>query len=447
MPFLPRLLTGTFWNGIATVFNQGGTFAITILVARLLGKLGFGQYAMVQSTLMTVSGLAQLGVSYSATKHIAEFRSVDRVKTGRIVGLCSIICPGLGLLGALVIGLSSHLLAVNALKSPQLTLPLILGAGFVLFNATNTYQTGALVGLEQYRALVSPGGISAGITVVLVAAGSLLWSLNGAIAGVSTGAAVRCYLHHRALANALRKMHIPVRYDHLREEAHILYDFAIPAAIAGYILMPSAWFANSLLVRQENGYAQMAAYSAALSLRTIVMFLPYLINAVGLSILNNVRRAAGSSYDAVQRMNVLVITGVAAVAATSLGLLGKLLLSLFGKGYSETAYYVLLVLLGAAILESCQIAIYQTVQSRSWMWSSLVAITIPYQLAFLGSAYYLIPRYGAIGLALATALGFTVALACTASVVRLRRDQLARPALPGPQDVYAAVNFSQNEAP
>lgn len=419
MPFLPRLLTGTFWNGTATIFNQGGTFVVTIIVARLLGKLSFGQYAMVQSTLMTVSGLAQLGVSYSATKHIAEFRSVDRVKTGRIVGLCSIVCPGLGILGALAIAVSAHILALHALNSPQLTLPLILGAAFVLFTATNSYQTGALVGLEQYRCLVSPGAISTAVTIVLVAAGSLVRGLNGAVAGVSAGAALRCLLHHRVLAQALKRLDIPVRYDHLRQEAYIFYDFAIPAAIAGYILMPSAWLANSLLVRQENGYAHMAAYSAAQTFRTAVMVLPYLMNSVGLSILNNVRRAAGSrAYKEVRKMNVLVFTALTGAVAAGFALCGRFLLAWFGKGYGEAAYPVLLILLASTVFEATFLALYQSVQASSRMWASLIAISIPWQAAFLFSSYHLIPRMGAVGLAWAYLMGIATALACTALLVR-----------------------------
>ncbi len=193
---------------------------------------------MVQSTLMTVSGLAQMGVAYAATKHIAEFRSIDREKTGRIIGLCSIICPALGLAGALMIALAAHILAINLLKSPQLTLPLVFGAIFVLFNAANAYQMGTLIGLEQYRALITPGVASTVATIAMVITGSLIGGLNGAVAGLSAGMAGRCVLHHRTLSQALDRLGIRVRYEHLREELHIFYDFAIPAALAGYLILP-----------------------------------------------------------------------------------------------------------------------------------------------------------------------------------------------------------------
>ena len=51
--------------------------------------------------------------------------------------------------------------------------------------------------------------------------------------------------------------------------------------------MPMIWLANSFLVRQPGGYGEMALYSAANNLRILVLFLPNVMNSVGLSVLNN----------------------------------------------------------------------------------------------------------------------------------------------------------------
>jgi O-antigen/teichoic acid export membrane protein len=49
-----RLIKGTALNLIAVAFNQGSTLIVNIIVARILMKQSFGEYAMVQSTLLTV---------------------------------------------------------------------------------------------------------------------------------------------------------------------------------------------------------------------------------------------------------------------------------------------------------------------------------------------------------------------------------------------------------
>jgi len=69
-----RLLKGTALNLIAMSFNQGSTLVAAILVARLLKKQTFGEYAMVYATLLTAVAFAQLAIGYTASKYIAEYR-------------------------------------------------------------------------------------------------------------------------------------------------------------------------------------------------------------------------------------------------------------------------------------------------------------------------------------------------------------------------------------
>src|SRR5260370_28006853 len=82
-----RFQTGIVYNTIGAVFNQGSTFGFNIIVANLLGRQVFGEYAMIQSTLATLALIAQLAVGYTATKYIAEFRSTDPQRAGRILGM------------------------------------------------------------------------------------------------------------------------------------------------------------------------------------------------------------------------------------------------------------------------------------------------------------------------------------------------------------------------
>jgi O-antigen/teichoic acid export membrane protein len=82
-----RFQTGVAFNLVGTFFNQGSTFVVNIVVANLLGRQIFGEYAIVQNTLVAVSVFVQLGIGYVATKYVAELRSTDRERTGRILGM------------------------------------------------------------------------------------------------------------------------------------------------------------------------------------------------------------------------------------------------------------------------------------------------------------------------------------------------------------------------
>lgn len=391
---------------------------MSVLAARILGGESFGKYAIVQNTLLTVAGVVQLGITYSATKHIAEFRTVDPAKAGRIVAVCTIMVPSLGLLGALLTACAAPLIASRALGSPVLAWPIAIGSAYVLFNASNSYQVGAFIGLERYKSMVMPGVLSAVAGIAAIALGCRLGGLYGAVGALSLSAAVRWLVHRRALAKALLSLGIIVRFERLFEEARVLADFAIPAAISGYILMPSTWLAYSFLVRQHDGYLEMAVFSVAQTVRTMVMVAPLLMNSVGLSILNNVLRGSVSTaYGSVRKMNFLVITTVATIAAIIVAICGRFILHCFGKGYDDRAYVVLSIMLLSAVVESAFLALYQHLQANCRMWTALFTVAVPWQFAFLVSAYSLIPHLGAAGLAWSYLIGVATALVCTIIVL------------------------------
>src|SRR5205085_5098610 len=111
--------------------------------------------------------------------------------------------------------------------------------------------------------------------------------LHGAIIALSTTALLRCLLHNIWFRAELRRHGLNLRCDKVGQETELLFKFALPAALSGYISMPALWFGNALLVRQAGGYEQMALYSAASSFRIIVIILPTVMSNVCLSVLNH----------------------------------------------------------------------------------------------------------------------------------------------------------------
>ena len=59
-----RLAYGAFWGGVAFVLSRGVTLLVSFLLARLLGREGFGEYGMVNATSGMIGGMAGLGISF-----------------------------------------------------------------------------------------------------------------------------------------------------------------------------------------------------------------------------------------------------------------------------------------------------------------------------------------------------------------------------------------------
>lgn len=397
-----RLVKGTALNLVAVAFNQGSTLLANIIVARILMKQMFGEYAMVQSTLLTVATLSQLATGYTASKYIAEYRSSDPERAGRIMGVCALVSALMAGVGAFLLVAIAPWLADTVLKAPHIAVAIMMGSGFLFCTSINGYQTGALSGLEAYGSLAKAGVASGIVAVAAISIGAWWGGLNGTVIGLSISALVRCVIHNRWLWRVSRFQGIKPKYrGSLRQEKAVILNFALPAAITGYYSLPMIWLANSFLVRQSGGYGEMALYSAANNLRIIVLFLPTVMNSVGLSVLNN-EQAKGNfiRYKRVFRTNVLYIFLVSLGGVFTMGIFGQPVLHLFGKDF-ESGYFILWFLLASSLFEGLSIALYQYVQSKAKIWLSFFSINVPREAFLVWTSYFLVQHHGGAGLAVA----------------------------------------------
>ncbi len=410
---LTRLQTGVALNFIASAFGQGSTFAVNVVTANLLGRLAFGEFTVVQTTLSTVGALAQVATGYTATKYLAEFRERDPNRAARILYLCSRLSAATAFVAALALSLTAPLIARRAYAAPQLVPWLRTAAPGVLFIVMNGFRTGALAGLESYAALARAGGVSGIAYLVLGVAGAYTAGIQGALVGIVASAVLHWLLLGKALTSELRRWKIPRRVDHPWVERATLLHFALPASLTGAITLPTFWLASALLVRQPGGLEQMAIFGAANSFRVIVLFLPNVMTGVGTSLLNNQRRTSEGGYRSIFWWNLFLTAAFVSAGALAVIAVGPRLLSAFGKGF-EGGAVVLRVLMLAAIIESVAIWIYQVIQSHGRMWLTLFFVTLPRDCLILILAYLLTPTYGATGLAAAHAGGWAFALAAIA---------------------------------
>jgi O-antigen/teichoic acid export membrane protein len=426
-----RLSKGFAWNLLATVSSQGSTFAGNIIVARLLGAVTFGEYAMVQATVVPLGMAAQLATGYAAAKYVAEYRSSDPERAGRIVGLCGIACLLTSVAaGGGLVGLSSWL-AAGALEAPQLAPWLAIGGLFVVCTALTGYQAGVLTGLENYAALAQASAASALITVAGITVGAAWQGLGGAVLALSATALLRALAHQVCLWRALRQAGIRAHYRGMLQEVHVLGRFALPAALAGSYTYAAIWLANLILVRQPDGYEQLALTTAGMNIRMLAIFAPLVCNTVIASVLNQLKGSGQSArYDKLFRMNLAATTVVGLVVALMLASGGPLVLGVFGKAFGANASLLWPFLLAGAC-ETTTAALFQSVQTHGKMWQSFLGIHVPRDLLYVVATYYTTPLDGAWGLAWSYfaaccySLASTVVLVCWIS--RSQRNALCTP--------------------
>lgn len=410
-----RFARGVYWNALGTLFAQGSVFLTSVLLARLLGKEVFGELGMIQSTLVTLTSIAQVSTGLTATKYVAEFRDADKARAGRVLGLCSVLTLATGVVATALLLISAPWVAEHMLVAPNLALSLSISAACVLFSVMNGYQIGALAGLESYKSISVYGALLGAAHLALCGFGATLWGLHGALGGMAVSALLRWRVYGLVLRREINKQGIKMERKAGLKERDVLRRFALPAALSGLTTMPAVWLGNTFLVQQPNGYAEMGVYNAAISLRTIVLFFPVLLNGVTVALINSHKGQENkSSFKSTFFLNMGLTTAAALTGGILMWAFGEGALRIFGSTFAgSSAAGIVLFMSISVVFEAIGIAIYQLIQSHEKMWLSFFAIALPRDMLIVVSAYFLAQQYGGAGLAGAFALGCLWALMTT----------------------------------
>ena len=420
-----RFGRGVFWNLIGTLFAQGSVFLTAIILARLLGKEVFGELGMIQSTLLTLTSIAQVSTGLTATKYVAEFRDADKARAGRVLGLCSVLTLATGVVATVLLLISAPWVAEHMLAAPHLAVSLAISAAFVLFSVMNGYQIGALAGLESYKSISVYGALLGAAHLVVCGLGGMLWGLHGALGGMAVSALLRWGVYGLVLHREINKQGITIQRKEGLKERDVLHRFALPAALSGLTAMPAIWLGNALLVQQPNGYAEMGLFSAVNNIRTLMLMMPALLNSVGVAVLTNkFGNRDGDGYLGLYYANVKMTGALALVGTTLMMMLAGVIPGWYGMESSDSSEMLILILSLAIIPEVLAVSLYQLIQTSGRMWASFFLVALPRDLSMIALATILIPKWGGAGWALAYTLSWGIALAVIAALVSRFKSQL-----------------------
>lgn len=400
-----RLARGAFWSTLGALASQALMLLTSIIIARLLGREQFGQYGIVFSTVGMFTIFAGFGLGTTATKFVAEYRRTDPARAGRIIALSSLVAIGTGFVAAAVLLVIAPWLAATALAAPQLAGLLRLATGIIFFSAIGTAQIGALAGFEAFRAIARINLINGIVTFVLVTGGVVSWGLAGALVGQVTAMGIGCLIATFALRSEARCFGVPLNYAGCGAERSVLATFSLPAVLSGVMVSPVTWACSAILVNQPNGYAEMGIFNAANSWQKAILFLPGCIGSIALPMLSDFYGAnERDKYRKALWYNVLLNGGTALVVFLGVSTFSKLIMRSYGVAF-EAGYMVLIMLCFSGFLISVGTVIGNAIVSAGRVWFSFVFNGM-WGVAYVGLAYLLIPRHGALGLALANVVAY-----------------------------------------
>lgn len=401
-----RLARGMFWSMAGTVISRGLMLVASIFVARILGKTGFGELGMIQSTVGMFGVFAGFGLGLTATKHVAEFRSSAPERAGRILGLSELVAMSTGGLMALGLFFFAPWLAVHTINTPHLSNVLQIGSFILFINALNGAQTGALSGFEAFKTIAYVNLFVGLFSFPILISGAYFGGITGTVWAMTINLCFNWILNHLALRRETKKYNIPFTFRQCGVEWPILWKFSLPAVLASSMIMPIDWLCNVLLVNQPNGYEEMGIYNAANQWYTMLMFLPGLLGSVVLPVLSE-RLGQEDKNQSIKTMFLAI--KVNAVLVLPLVLLTSIfspcIMNLYGSGFRD-GWPTLVVVLFMTGLLSLQTPVGQIIAAAGKMWLGFI-MNLGWGLIFIGSTLFLI-GYGSLGLASSRAFAYMI---------------------------------------
>lgn len=401
-----RLARGVFWSMAGTAISRGLMLCATVLVARMLGKTGYGELGMIQTTVGMFGVFAGFGLGLTSTKYVAEFRQSDPERAGRIIGLSGLFTIGTGSLMVLGLLIFAPWLAEHTISAPHLTGVLRVGAIILFVNALNGAQTGALSGFEAFKSIAHVNLIVGLISFPILICGAYFGGLTGAVWALGINLCINWLLNHLALRKEARRYGVPFSFRACGREWPVLWKFSLPAVLAGSMVGPVNWACSAMLVNRPDGYGEMGIFSATNQWYVLLLFIPDILGKVVLPVLSdqfgqgNTKQLTTTLVLTI-KVNLLIVTPLVLVASIA----SPYIMGLYGKGFGDGWPTLVVVLMTAGIL-AIQTPVGQIIAATGRMWLGCV-MNMGWALTFIVSTVLLVD-HGSLGLASARLLSYTI---------------------------------------
>ena len=297
-----ELFKGSFWSVLGAIFSKGLVVISWVIVARILGSEGYGQFGIIRSTVLMFTSFAGFSLGITASKHVSEFLNIDKQKTGRVLGLTI----GFGFLMGLLVGVIFYFLApwlaTETFKAPDIADELKIGAFILFFSALNGAQMGALQGFTAFKRIAKINAVQALICFPLFILGALYLGVNGTIWAFAFSYILICILSNFAVKKEATKNKIKINYFDAWQEKSMLFTYSFPAFLSGLMVTPVKWYADTLLVTNGN-FTELGLFTAALTFNNIIVVGAGMLSAPFLTIMaKNKNDSRNSKFS---RFNIL----------------------------------------------------------------------------------------------------------------------------------------------
>ena len=399
-----KLIYGIFWNLISALASQGFPMIAAIIAARLLGKFGYGQLGMINSTVILFSTFAGLGLGITATKYIAQLHQTDPERTGRIMGLTNLFGLASGVVMCIILFVMAPWLAANTLAAPDLAPALRIASLLLIFNTLVGIQSGSIAGFGAFKDLariaIFQGIISASLTVT----GVYFFGLTGAVTAMVLNSLINLILYRMSIKNLVNEFKIKIDYLKSWREKDVIWKLSFPTMLSSVMVGPIIWIANAIIVNTPGGYAQLGIFTAADQWRSMLAFLPGVIGRVLLPLIATHTDGKNEKLEAI---NIFSSWFVVIIIALPLIAFPEIICFFYGDGYNSNIFIqVIALLMFVSCITSYRDGISRKLVVKNLMWWGFLD-NIIWAIFLIGSVL-LLKDLGALALSLGYLIAYVL---------------------------------------
>ncbi len=391
-------------RGAATAFairiaGAGVAFVSQIVLARWMGRYEFGVYVYVWTWLLLIGSLVPLGLCTAAQRFVPEYTAKSDFERLRgYIFASRWICIGIATLVAAVT--ISGLYVFGAYLDNHYVVPLVLMCACLPMHALSAAQDGISRAYSWIDMALAPGYIARPLMILAIMAG---FHFAGAPSSALYAMASTVFAYW--LVTVAQLFFLNSRINRIVPKGPRKYETKFWLATAFPIFMVESFFflltyADILVLEIFVAPDDVAVYYAATKILALVVFVHFAVSAATAHrfaeyhIAGEREKLKRFLSDSIKWTFWPSLAGTLVLLAA-----GKLLLSLFGPGFSSG--YGLMFVLAIGLLARAGVGPVERLLNMVGEQKACAAIYASAFIANVALCFLLIPRFGLYGAAIA----------------------------------------------
>lgn len=400
-PHMSEVARGTAIAFVLKVIGAGLSFGYNVAVARLLGAEGAGLYFLALSVTAIGSVIGRVGLDNVLLRNVAAYAAHEEWdKAKGVYALATRMAIAASAAVTIIVFLAATWMASELFNKPALAEPLRWMSLSILPFAMLNLQAESLKGLKRIRDAMLVQGVGLPlVSLLLIYPLTQLDSVLGVFWAYSIGATMVALLGMFAWSRAIAVQTTSSTSIPVKE----LWESAKPffiVSLTGHAILP---FAPVLLLGVWASSDEVGVYGAASRVAMLVsLMLATINNVIAPKFAELYARGAMDELGSTARRSALLISLIASPVFLVLIFGGPWIMRMFGAEFEGGALVLAILVVGQAVNLMTGSVGYLLMMSGNA--DSMQRITSGTAIVLILACLSLIPLWGDIGAAIATAL-------------------------------------------